>query len=68
MQTADKLIEALLFVVLGVAFYWWQMRQIRMDRSKAAQQAAEQAAEQAAQHAREGALPSRESRPDEPRT
>jgi hypothetical protein len=44
------------------------MRQIRMDRSKAAQQAAEQAAEQAAQHAREGALPSRESRPDEPRT
>jgi len=64
MQTADKLIEALLFVVLGVAFYWWQMRQIRMDRSKAAQQAAEQAA----QHAREGALPSRESRPDEPRT
>jgi uncharacterized protein HemX len=64
MQTADKLIEALLFVALGVAFYWWQMRQIRIDRSKAA----EQAAEQAAQHAREAAPPSRESRPDEPRT
>ena len=60
METADKLIEALLFVVLGVAFYWWQMRQIRTDRRKAA--------EQAAQHAREGALPPRESRPDEPRT
>jgi hypothetical protein len=60
MQTADKLIEALLFVALGVAFYWWQMRQIRMDRRKAA--------EQAAQHVREEAPPSRDSRPDEPRT
>lgn len=60
METADKLIEALLFVVLGIAFYWWQMRQIRTDRRKAA--------EQAEQRAREEALPSRESASGEPRT
>lgn len=58
MQTADKLIEALLFVALGIGFYWWQMRQIRTDRRKAA--------EQAAQQAREEASPSRESTPGGP--
>jgi hypothetical protein len=58
MQTADKLIEVLLFVALGIGFYWWQMRQIRMDRRKAA--------EQAAQQARGEAPPSRESTPGGP--
>jgi hypothetical protein len=39
MDTAHKLLEALLFVVLGVAFYVWQMRQIRRDRADAARKA-----------------------------
>lgn len=40
MDTVHKLFEALLFVVLGVLFYVWQMRQIRNDRRKAAEQSA----------------------------
>lgn len=45
MDTAHKLVEALLFVVLGVAFYVWQMRQIRRDRAEAARKAQEQGEE-----------------------
>jgi hypothetical protein len=46
MDTAYKLLEALLFAVLGGLFYWWQMRQIRRDRSRAAAERLDKEGEQ----------------------
>lgn len=41
-----KLVEILIVVVAGVAFYVWQMRQLRIDRARtAAQNAAAQQAQ-----------------------
>jgi predicted lipid-binding transport protein (Tim44 family) len=36
----------LLFAVLGALFYWWQMRQIRRDRSRAAAERLDKEGEQ----------------------
>lgn len=67
MDTVHKLFEALLFAVLGVLFYVWQMRQIRTDQRKAAEQsAAKPGSTQDAAPAQQGAQQDTSGRPSMP--